>query len=180
MDKEIKILLITILTLLFYGIFLLIDNKPFYIYPLNVMANLAMTATIVFTLRKFDWRNLLYLVVAFVLLFQDPLFLSFFHVDSLYLNENLGVWATVFILTLNMATFIPVLEKKRLVFGLILLLVSSFTIIFYGMYGTLLSCILALFLIISSENKNIEFLKVYFMFFIFMLLNQAATENIYN
>jgi hypothetical protein len=179
-EKELKILLIAILTMLFYGLYLVIDNKPFFIYPLNVIVNAIMTFAIVITLKKYDWRNLLVVFSAIIILFQDALFMSFFTSSIDYESKNYQM-ASFFIIVSNTVCFIALLEKNIirniLVIGALLLSILSFII--FGLYGMFLTTTLGLLLVITSKNSKVEFLKVYWMFFIFMMLNKVISLNIY-
>ncbi len=181
MEKELKILLIAILTMLFYGFYLVIDSKPFFIYPLNVIVNAIMTLAIVITLKKYDWRNLLVVFSAAIILFQDALFMSFFTSSIDYESENYQMVSFFFIIVSNTVCFIALLEKNKirntLVIGALLLSILSFII--FGLYGMFLTTTLGLLLVITSKNPKVEFLKVYWMFFIFMMLNQVISLNIY-
>lgn len=182
MDKELKILSGAVLTMLIYGLLLLLDGKPFVIYPLSTMTNFGLTVAIVFFMRKFDWRNIFYLITATSLLFQDPLFMSFFNVElSSYGVEHKTILSTVLIVLSNVLLAVPMIEKDKMRLLLLsgITIVAILTFLFVGVYGMFFTTVLATLYCVTSSNKNIEFLKVYNMFFIFMLLNQVAAHILY-
>lgn len=182
MEKELQILSGAILTMLLYGIFLLLDGKPFLIYPLSTLVNFGMTATIIILLRKFDWRNLVYLFTATILLFQDPLFMSFFDVElSSYGIEHKTNLSLVLIILSNIFLFLPLVEFSKWRF-LTIVLITCLAIgmfLFVGVYGMFLTSILACIYTVTSKVKEVEFLKVYNMFFVFMLINQVGAHVLY-
>lgn len=181
MDKELKILSGAILTMLIYGVTLLLEGKPFFIFPLNVIVNLVMTIVIIVSLKKYTWRNWFYLVAAVVVLFHDPLFLSFFSIPVDLKNETYQAVMLTTTAIANTLCFIPLFEKtkKRNVLVLGVLMASILSFVFFGLFGIFTLTILSLLLVLTSKNKEIEFLKVYWMFFVFMLLAHVVPAILY-
>lgn len=182
MEKELKIFLAATMTMLLYGAYLIVDNKPFFIFPLNVIVNAVMTFAIVITFKKTDWRNLLIVISAVIILFQDALFMSFFTSSIDYESESFQLLSFSMTLISNVLCFLALLEKNKkrniLVIGALILSILAFII--FGLYGLFLTTTLGLLLVITSKNNEVEFLKVYWMFFIFMMLNQVISLNIYD
>ncbi|MBN9294001.1 MAG: hypothetical protein J0G96_08480 [Flavobacteriia bacterium] len=180
MDKELKILFSAILTMIFYGAFLVAQGAPFFIFPLNVIANALMTAAIVFSMKKFDWRNILILISAFLLLLQDPMFLSFFTSTLNTEQEGFRFFSAIIIITVNLFCHLSLLENSRfriaVVFFSLVLSLICFSV--FGLYGIFLSTVIGMILTVTSKTREVEFLKVYWMFFIFMILNQVVTLNL--
>jgi hypothetical protein len=181
LDKELKILSGAILTMLIYGFTLLLEGKPFFIYPLNVMVNLVMTVTIIVSLKKYNWRNWLILASAITVLFHDPLFLSFFSIP-VDIHENTYKVALLITVSLsNIFNFIAIFEKdrRRNLYVILSMIISVLSFVFFGLFGIFALTTLGLLLVLTSKNKEVEFLKVYWMFFVFMLLTHVIPTIIY-
>lgn len=181
MAKEFKILFAAILTQILYGVSLLFDGAPFLISPLNVLVNLCMTITIIVSLKKFDWRNFLMLSGAIIILFHDALFWSFFSVSMNTLEQMTILYTTT--ISAKTLSFIAMFDKRKIqwnILVLVTLILSILSFWAFGIYGSFAVTVAGLILVLLSKNEEIEFLKVYWMFFTFMLLNHVATMIYYS
>lgn len=167
--------------MLLYGVTLLLEGKPFFIYPLNVMVNLVMTITIIVSLKKYNWRNLLIFISAIIILFHDPLFLSFFSIPVNIYDETYMIVLGVTVSLSNMLNFIALFEKnkKRNILVISAMAVSVLSFLLFGLFGIFALTTLGLLLVLTSKDKEVEFLKVYWMFFVFMLLTHVIPAIIY-
>lgn len=165
-----------------YGVGLLTSGAPFFIFPLNNVANFIFCCVIFVSLKKFDWRNSFILIASTLLLLQDKFFLSFFTTTISTETEKFQDFSIIIFLIANLFFFSSLFEKSRksILYVFSLLFLSSFLFLFFGIYGLTLISTIGLLYTISSKNPKIEFLKVYWMFFIFMMLNHVFTINFYN
>lgn len=181
MEKEFKILFGAILTLVFYGVYLLANGGPFFIYPLNGITNALMTIVIIVGLKKYNWRNYLVLIGAMAILAHDPLFLSFFNISIDFKSESFLFFTFIMYVFTNLLCFISLLDRNKIRNSMIfsLFILGNILLFAFGIYAIFFVTLLGLLIVISSKNKDIEFLKVYWMFYIFMILNKVITEILY-